>query len=120
GSGVQPEAEVVQAAAHAVGGHVEQATDGPHVLGADGDHPAVEVLALHLDHAQVAAQQLALGRGDRLQAGEVNGHPAVVGAEATVFSSGGRAVAFARAGGPGRGAAAVPGQQLVDRNIVEI
>ena len=72
-SGGDAQAQLVETAAHGVRCHAEEAGDGPEVLGADGDHPAVEVLALHLDHAEEAAQEVSLGTADRVQLGQVDG-----------------------------------------------
>src|SRR5690242_16867061 len=76
--GVDAQAEVVEPAAHPVDREIEEAPNGADVLGADGDHPPVEVLALHLDHRRVATQEVSLGAVDRLQAGEVDGDLAVL------------------------------------------
>ena len=60
-SGGDAKAQLVEATAHGIGRHAEEAGDGPQVLGADGDHATVEVLALDLDHAQEAAQEVTFG-----------------------------------------------------------
>src|SRR5664280_3401646 len=71
-SDVHKETELVQSGSHAVGGHAEQAGDGPYILGPDGDHPAVEVLAMHLDHAEELAEQIPLGPAHRVELGAVS------------------------------------------------
>ena len=42
------------------------------VLGADGDHPAVEVLALDLDHGQEPTQQVTFGAAHGVELGQVD------------------------------------------------
>src|SRR4029078_9369154 len=51
----------------------EERGDRHHVAVADGEHLAVEVLALHLDEAQVGAQQALLLAVHPRQAGQVDG-----------------------------------------------
>src|ERR1700693_5631471 len=58
---VEAQAELVEPSSHGVRRHPEQARDGPYVARPDGDQLAVEVLALHLDHAHEPADQVAFG-----------------------------------------------------------
>src|SRR4051794_11235963 len=62
----EADAELVETSAHRLGRGLEQAGDGSQVLRPDGEHTAVEVLPLHLDHPEVAAEQIALGGGQLL------------------------------------------------------
>src|ERR1700674_6107443 len=66
-SHVDEEPEFVQAGAHGVRRHTEQAGDGPDVLSPNGDHPTVEVLTVHLNHAEEPAQEVPLRSADRVQ-----------------------------------------------------
>jgi hypothetical protein len=59
---------------------VEDAGHGAQVLAADGEHPTVVVAALHLDHAQVAAEHLALLPAELLDGTEVDGYGPIVAA----------------------------------------
>src|SRR5579863_5335155 len=68
------QAQLVEAPAHGVRRHTEEAGDGAQVLGADRDHAPVEVLALHLDHAQEATEQVTLGATHRIELGEIDCH----------------------------------------------
>ena len=63
----------MQAPAHADAVPLEDPGQGPDVLVADGEHPAVEVAPLDLDHPDVAGEQLPLGGVERVEAPEVDG-----------------------------------------------
>src|SRR2546421_9149238 len=63
-------AELVEPPPHPVGRRLEQAGDGAEIFRPDGEDAAVEVLALHLDHAEVARQQVALRGSQLLEPGE--------------------------------------------------
>src|SRR5207248_8204041 len=69
----ETQAQGVEAMDDAVGVGAEEAGDGAQVVAADGEHPAVEVLALHLDHLEVALQHVGLGLGEPLEGREVDG-----------------------------------------------
>jgi len=84
---------------------IEDAGNGAHVVTADGEHPAVEVLALDLDHSQVAREHLGLVVAHLLQTGQIDLRPAVV----DVTPHGQFVIGFAL----------TVGQQLVDRHLVE-
>jgi hypothetical protein len=98
------EAEVVEPD-HVVGAHLEDAGDGPQVVLADGQHPAVEVLALDLDHPEVPLSISACGPGELLELGEVDGHLA--------------RLRPAMSEPLGKSGPSSVGQQLVDRHVVE-
>src|SRR3954454_23614415 len=73
GGGDEAETELVQGADRALERRVEDAGDGAEVVAAHGEHAAVEVLALHLDHLQVAHEHLGHVRLQLAQPGEVDG-----------------------------------------------
>ena len=57
-SAVKEQVEGVEALSGLVDGYIEHGRDGTGVVAADGDDLAVEVLALHLNHAQKPDQHL--------------------------------------------------------------
>jgi hypothetical protein len=52
----EPQTEIIEATSHHLSGRVEHAGNGAQVVTANGQHPAVEVLTLHLDHSQIATE----------------------------------------------------------------
>ena len=74
GHAVVEDAEALEAIDRQVGRDVEDAGDGPQVVAPHGEHPAVEVAALHLDHPEVAGQHLGVGALGLLHGGEVELH----------------------------------------------
>ena len=62
---LEPDAEILEAAAHAGREH-------PQVGAADREHPAVEVLALELDRRREAGEHLRVGIVDVVQAHQVD------------------------------------------------
>ena len=87
---------------------LEHPGQGTQILVADGDHPAVEVAALDLDHPDVTAQQLPLGELFGLQAAQVDLDGPLAGA-------GRRVQLCIRPVGHRTDA----GEQLIDRHPVE-
>src|SRR5947199_4466049 len=108
-------AELVEATAHRLSRGLEQAGDGPQVLRPNGEHAAIEVLPLHLDHAEIPAQEVALGGRQFLQPSEIDGDPVVTvlgrpSADLAVVSPQIDVVTAP----PRRLGAEVSGQQLID------
>src|SRR6478735_4156811 len=75
------ETEVVEAIGGRVDTDAEDAGDGAQVVLADGEHPPVEVLALDLDHREVAVEHVGLGAAQVLEATQVDGEGALVDRE---------------------------------------
>ncbi|CAB4936182.1 unannotated protein [freshwater metagenome] len=84
------------------------------VIAADSEHPAVEVLALHLDHGEIAAQHVGFGATELLEAGEVDGHGDPRRTRGTFGEIDDRGVGLDSEVG-----AFVHGEQLVDRHRIE-
>ena len=66
--------KLIESAVHGFGCDSEEAGDGVQVLGADGQYPAVEVLAQPLDHVEQRPQNLVLGAISGPELGKVDGH----------------------------------------------
>ena len=71
---VEPQAPGVQLAHRLVDREVEHGGHGPHVVGPDGQHLAVEVATGVLDHLEVAGQHLEVGPVQLGQPAQVDGH----------------------------------------------
>src|SRR5215207_10100232 len=74
----EAEPEAVETGRDLIGMAVEDAGDGALVLTPDRQHAAVVVATLHLDHAQVTGQHLALLPTQLLDRAEVDGDRSVV------------------------------------------
>ncbi len=109
------DAELVEAAAHDRRRRLEQERQRAQVVAANREAARREVLALDLDHPDVAADQLALFGGQAFEAGEVDD-------DGRTFVAG-DGPARRRARGAlaqvERGAPSSPGQQMVDRDLVQ-
>src|SRR4051794_1739294 len=73
GGGAGPEAELVEAHTELVGTPAEHRGEHPQVVAADGEEPAVEVLALELDRGRVPGEHGGLRLVEPVQLHEVDG-----------------------------------------------